>query len=232
MTESATKSESGIAIDDCWNRIGVWGKETPRCSKLEQAVHCRNCEIYSSAGRTVLDRRLPADYEADWAQVYSEAKAEQIVGTESVTIFRLGDEWMALPTGIVQEITDIKVIHTVPHRASRVLRGLVNLRGQLKICISLGQLMEIDKAERVIAGSKRRTYERMVAVSHNGSEFVFPVSEVKGTHRFHPEELKAPPATLSQAKGTYTRGILSWQDHDVACLDTELVFYSLEKRLS
>jgi chemotaxis-related protein WspD len=92
--------------------------------------------------------------------------------------------------------------------------------------------MEIDKAERVVGESKQRTYERMVAVTHHGSDFVFPVSEVRGTWRYRPEDLKEPPSTLSQARGTYTRGILSWDEKDVACLDAELMFYSLEKKLS
>jgi chemotaxis-related protein WspD len=232
MNDVAEMNALETAIDDCWNRIGVWGTETPRCPKLEQFVHCRNCEVYSAAGRLVLERRLPTDYEASWAREYAKTKEQQAVGTESVTLFRLGEEWMALPTHIIQEITDIGTIHSIPHRSTPILRGLVNLRGQLKLCVSLGQLMEIDKAERVVGESKQRTYERMVAVTHHGSDFVFPVSEVRGTWRYRPEDLKEPPSTLSQARGTYTRGILSWDEKDVACLDAELMFYSLEKKLS
>ena len=59
MNDIAETDALGTAIDDCWNRIGVWGTETPRCPKLEDVVHCRNCEVYSAAGRLVLERRLP-----------------------------------------------------------------------------------------------------------------------------------------------------------------------------
>lgn len=228
MTDDLEK----IKIDDCWNRIGVWSVTKSRCPKLDDVIHCRNCNVYSAAGRTVLDRRLPEQYETTWAKVYSETKEEKSVGTESVTIFRLGDEWMALPTSIIDEITDVCKVHSLPHQRTPILRGLMNLRGQMSICVSLGQLMGIDKSEvEKISDVRNRTYERMIAVKCNNSSFVFLVSEVKSTYRYRQNELQEPPSTLSNSKGTFTKGILSWNNHEVACLDAELLFYNLEKKL-
>lgn len=234
MQKSTLKDDTKqLEIDDCWNQIGVWGDKSTICPKLTDVIHCRNCEIYSKAGRTVLERRLPEEYEAKWAKVYSENKKEKNSGTESVTIFRLGNEWLALPTNIIDEISDISPIHSIPHQRTPILRGLMNLRGQMSICISLGQLLDISKfEERENHDIRNRTYERMIAVNHNESSFVFLVSEVKSTHRYHPNELKEPPSTLSHAKGTFTKGILPWKELDVACLDAELLFYTLEKKLA
>ncbi len=36
-----------IAIDDCWNRIGVRGDGS--CPELKRHIHCRNCPVYSAA---------------------------------------------------------------------------------------------------------------------------------------------------------------------------------------
>jgi len=228
-----TTSEKQINVDDCWNTIGVWSKAEIRCEKLEKVIHCRNCDIYSAAGRRMLERSLPEQYEKNWATIFSKSKSQKLAGIESVTVFRLGNEWMALPTNSIQEVTDVCPVHSIPHKTTPVLRGLVNLRGQLKICISLGQLMEISKAEKYTGkDTKERIYERMIAVTHNDSQYVFLVSEVSGTFNFHPTELKAAPATLSQAAGTYTRGILQWKSFDIACLDAELLFYSMEKKLA
>jgi len=222
-----------IEIDDCWNQIGVWGDKTTPCPKLANVIHCRNCEVYSAAGRAVLERRIPDEYEAKWAKIYSESKKEKDTGTESVTIFRLGDEWLALPTNIIDEISNISEIHSLPHQRTSVLKGLMNLRGQMSICVSLGQLLGIEKASSTKNDDIRnRTYERMIAVNHNDSSFVFLVSEVKSTYRFHPSELKEPPSTISHAKGTFTKGMLSWKGKDVSCLDAELLFYTLDKKLA
>jgi len=219
-----------LDINDCWNKIGVWGNKESHCPKLDDVIHCRNCDIYSTAGRTMLERRLPDEYEIKWAKVYSESKKEKIAGTESVTIFRLGDEWMSLPTNIIEEVTDVCQVHSLPHQKTSIIRGLMNLRGQMSICVSLGQLMEIGKSENTITRDARnRTYERMIAVNHNESSFVFLVSEVRGTYRYRENELKDPPSTL---KGTFTKGILTWKGHEVACLDTELLFYSLGNKLA
>lgn len=222
-----------IEINDCWNQIGVWGDKTKRCPKLDEFIHCRNCDIYSAAGRTVLERRLPEQYEATWAKVYSENKKEKNTGTESVTIFRLGDEWMALPTEIIDEITDVCPVHSLPHQRTPILRGLMNLRGQMSICVSLGQLMGVEKSDETKhRDARNRTYERMIAVNYNNSSFVFLVSEVKSTYRYRKNELHEPPSTISHSKGTFTKGILSWEEHEVACLDAELLFYNLEKKLA
>lgn len=219
-------------INDCWNTIGVWSKAESRCEKLNEVIHCRNCDRYSSAGRSMLERSLPDAYESNWAEVFSEKKQEQLAGGESVTIFRLGKEWMALPTKSIEEVTDVCSVHSIPHSNTPVLRGLVNLRGQLKICVSLGQLMEIGKAQRYSGKATReRIYERMIAIKHNDSHYVFLVSEVSGTLNYNPDDLKSPPSTLSEATGSYTRGILEWKGNAVACLDAELLFYSMEKKL-
>ena len=223
---------SQIEIDDCWNKIGVWSDKKTLCPKLEDVIHCRNCEVYSAAGRTVLERKLPEDYEENWAEVYAGNKKEKISGAESITIFRLGNEWLALPTNIIEEVSDVSVIHSIPHQRTTVLKGLMNLRGQMSICVSLGQLLEIEKYNKDNDDIRNRTYERIIAINHNKSSFVFLVSEVKSTYRLRPGELKEPHSTLSHAKGTFTKGILSWENKDVAYLDTELLFYTLDKKLA
>ena len=221
-----------IEIDDCWNKIGVWSDKKTLCPKLVDVIHCRNCEIYSAAGRTVLERKLPEEYEKKWAEVYSESKKEKISSTESITIFRLGNEWLALPTNIIEEVSDVSIVHSIPHQRTSVLKGLMNLRGQMSICVSLGQLLEIEKYRKGNDDIRNRTYERIIAINHNKSSFVFLVSEVKSTYRLRPGELKEPHSTLSLANGTFTKGILSWQGQDVAYLDTELLFYTLDKKLA
>lgn len=233
IDNALTTNISQNKINDCWNKIGVWGDKKNPCPKLVDVIHCRNCAVYSAAGRAVLERSIPDEYENNWAKIYSESKKEKISGTESITIFRLGNEWLALPTNIIEEITNISAIHSLPHNRSTILKGLMNLRGQMNICVSLGQLLGIEQPhEHTTNTARNRIYERMIAVYHNKSRYVFLVSEVKSTYRIAPGELKEPPSTLSHAKGTFTKGILSWEEKDVACLDAELLFYTLDKKLA
>ena len=64
--------------DACWNLTGVAGDKS--CSKLEAAVHCRNCDVYAGAAQRSLQRPVDAGYRAEWA-----ARLRQPVAAPDVT---------------------------------------------------------------------------------------------------------------------------------------------------
>jgi chemotaxis-related protein WspD len=223
--------ENAIVIDDCWNRIGVWGREQPRCPKLEQVVHCRNCAVYSESGRRILDRDIGSDYLREWTRIIAQPKASPRPDAETVVVFRIGEEWYALPARLVQEITEMRPIHRVPHRTGHILLGVTSIRGELKLCVSLGNMLGVEKGTYVEVQDKRRVYARLVVIDAQGGQLVFPVSDVLGTLRHHPGDLQNPPATVTMAKATYTKGMLEVDGRHIACLDAELLCYSLGRSL-
>jgi len=220
-----------IDIDACWSRIGVWGREQPRCERLEQMVHCQNCPVYSDAGRRLLDRTPPTDYLDEWTDALGSEKDEVATDLTSVIVFRIGAEWFALPTSLLREITEMRAIHSVPHRTSPVLRGITNIRGELHLCVSLGYLFGLEKSAREQTPG-RKIHERIVVIEHNGERYVFPVSEVLAVHRYHDDELQPPPSTVANASGTFITGLLDRDDRRIGCLDAELLFHALRKKIS
>lgn len=217
-----------LQFNDCWNQIGVTGDRT--CPELNTYTHCRNCPVYSSAGRTLLDRIAPEGYLHERTQLLTQQKEEQAIGTIAVNIFRIKAEWLALPASLFTEVTDPAPIHKIPHRSNEILLGLVNLRGEILLCISLGELLHLEAVEPNHKVSPL-VYKRMVVVEAEGSRWVFPVDEIYGVHRIHPDELQNVPATVSKAAGTYTKAMIHWQDKSVSYLDEELLFYSLNRRI-
>lgn len=220
-----------IEIDDCWNRIGVWRRGAEVCPQLQQVIHCRNCAHYSAAGRQILEREIPPGYRDEWARLLSERKQVKQPNTESIVIFRLGDEWLAIPSRIVREITSAKPVRRLPHTRRNIVKGLVNMRGELQICVSLGGLLDLDKGEQPRRFGSVGIADRMVLIADGANQYVFPVTEVHGLHRHHPGELQAVPATVSKSKAAYSKGVLQWNGEHVACLDAELLFRSLGKSL-
>jgi len=218
-------------INDCWNHIGVWGKESPRCEKLKTVMHCRNCDTFSYSGQKILEQPLSEDYLKDWASIYSREKEKNLVGTNSSLVFRLGDEWYSIPNDAIVEVTEIRVIHSIPHAKSKALRGVVNIRGELKICVSIGHMLGISKGMKQKNKSKYTSYERMIVMLCEEQQFVFPVSEVLGSFRYKDDDIKAPPATVSNAKATFTTGMLSLDNKTIACLDHTLIFNSLRRNV-
>ena len=141
---SAKPHSTGSAVDDCWNRIGVRGDGS--CHQLKQHAHCRNCPTYSAAALRLLDRDLPAECVADSTGHFAQAKRLEEQDTHSVVVFRLASEWFALPTLVLDEVSEQRMIHSLPHRRNAAVLGLVNVRGELLICASLVKMLEDNKA--------------------------------------------------------------------------------------
>lgn len=220
-----------VSLDDCWNQIGVWSKGLATCPELESCVHCRNCARYASAGRRMLERPVPQDYREQWTERFAQPKQTRDDNSVAVLLFRLGDEWFALDGRYISEVTRILGIHSLPHYGDGLVKGLVNIRGELKLCVSIGCTLQLDKA----CGSHftdHEILERMVLVEKDGHSFIFPVSEVEGIVHYKDEDLQALPPTLANARSKLTTGIIKWKTRQVGVLDPELLFYSLAKGLT
>lgn len=219
-------------VHDCWNRIGVWSTVDERCPELATVIHCRNCPVYTSAGRHLLDREVPDNYRREWTAVYAKAKAEKKVTVHSAFVFRTGGEWLALPAKLIQEVVEFGVIHSLPHRSSNILRGVVNIRGKLELCFSIGAVLGIERYEKT--GEKEEKYispSRLVVAERSGERIVFPVSEVYGSFRYAEGMLQQLPVTVSGSRAAFTRGILCVQNFDVGFLNDQILFEALMRSL-
>jgi chemotaxis-related protein WspD len=225
MPLTAIGEAPGEAVD-CWNKIGVAGDGS--CVELPKVVHCRNCPVYAAAGARLLDRALPGNYRRDWTEHFAHEKKRIAPGWISAVIFRLGLEWLALPTRAFQEVAELRPIHSLPHREHSVVLGLINVRGELLICVSLARLLGIKDAPEP---ETPRAQQRLVVAEWQGSVVAFPVDEIQGILRYQSGELKAAPAA-SPTDSNFATGLLSWRDKLVGCLDADLVFSTLDRSLS
>lgn len=215
-------------IDDCWNRIGVEGDGS--CPKLETFIHCRNCQVYAAAGAQLLSRALPPDYRREWAEHFAQSKKRSPLPRTSTLVFRIGAEWFALPTPAFQEVAEKRPFHSLPHRRSGLVLGLVNVRGELLACISLGRVLGLEPT--VSRKTPGRISDWLLVTNWDGNRLAFPVDEVCGVHRFSAPELKEPPATVAKAAFAFTRGIFLWRDRTVGYLDADLLFAALSRSLT
>jgi chemotaxis-related protein WspD len=226
--QSQPGASAPATLNDCWNKIGVWGDAI--CPELVVHTHCRNCPVYSAAAAELLNGEPPAGYLAEWTRHFAREKPVVEKETHSVVLFRIGAEWLALPVTVFKEVSEVKPIHSLPHRRNRIVLGLVNIRGELLICVSLAEMLNLEKTPAVALEAKAHPY--LLVISYEGSRLVFPVDEVAGIHHFNPHALHEVPATVSGAMSTYSSGILSWRDKSVGCLNEQLLVYTLNKSLS
>ena len=218
-----------IVIDACWSRIGVHGDAS--CPELATHVHCHNCPVYSRGALSLLDRARVHDLE-ETARLFAADKQELARGAHSAFLFRVGGEWLGIATSAIDEVADLRAIHSLPHRRSGVVLGLANVRGELLVCVSLSQLLGIEsKAEEAAPRERRHALRRLLVLRDRGLRLAFPVDEVHGTHRYGEAELKPAPSTVARATASYSRAVLPWDDHAVGLLDDELLFHSLNRSL-
>jgi chemotaxis-related protein WspD len=217
-------------ITDCWNKIGVHGDSS--CKELEQAIHCRNCPIYSKAAANLLDGDPPADYIAHWTEQARRTKGLAERATVSVLIFRIGTEWLAVQTTALTEIASLRAIHSIPHRRNGVVLGLTNIRGELLVCVSLRAILNVDSATDADAGKPRSVAGRLLVMQRDGARAVCPVDEVHGIERFFPRDLGTVPATVAGASAKYTRATFTWAKHTVGLLDEQTLFRAVNRSVA
>lgn len=208
-------------IDDCWNHIGVWAKSGATCERLKDAIHCRNCEKFIAAGRLIFDRESPLEYQQENLVIFSKPESLMEGETAGVIVFRLGVELFALPTAVLEVITDSKPVHRLPHMKSAYIKGVVNIAGEICLCHSLKAVLDVDSSTHVLEESERHVYMRLIVVHIAEGRYIFPVDEIKGMTDFYLKSLRSAPATISEEVKQLVNGVFIFSGQDVAVLDAQ-----------
>lgn len=218
-----------MTLHDCWNRIGVRGDRS--CPELQRHVHCRNCPVHSTSAKQLLQREAPAGYLADATAHYA-SEPRRDAADRSALVFRIGPEWLALPCSLLDEVAESRPQHPLPHRRSGALLGIVNVRGELLVCVSIALVLETGTHAPEPGASRRAATARLLVLRHEGGRFACPVDEVHGVLRFDPQLLQSLPSTVSKAAARYTQAVLPWGQRSVGVLDEQLLLYTLGRSLA
>jgi chemotaxis-related protein WspD len=217
-----------IRIDDCWNRIGVTGDQS--CAKLAQAVHCRNCEVYAGAAQRNLQRPVGPGYREQWAAHFRQPQALSAASDASALAFRIGREWLALPTAMVVAVAPQAPGHRIPHRSGAELLGIVNVGGKLYPSISLAALLGIDQHDAPLQAGRRR-FARLLLITWDGQGFALPAADLHGIVHYRAGALTAPAATINKGLLRYLAGVTTHGEMQVGVLDAALLGERLTRLL-
>lgn len=225
MTD-ALLSMNQAPLDDCWNRIGVFGDKS--CPRLEKHIHCRNCEVYGAAAIALLDRYGSSLEHVD--DHYGQADENEETGEQrSLLIFRLGEEWLAMASASLAEIMPMSPIHVLPHRQAQGLLGVTNVRGTLVACLSLRELLGLAEGE---APRGKRVIPRMLILESSGGPLVTPADEVSGIQRIAVAHIANASRDDSRTISRFTAGVLQWRGQSITVLDSEQVLQHMIRSLT
>ena len=210
-----------VVVDDCWNRIGTRGDGS--CPDLPGYLRCLNCPVFAAGASRLLDRATePAQHlDAAQAQPMAQPSSSQVQG--SILIFRIGVEWLGLPTSAIVEVIETRAIHSLPHQSNPAVLGLTNIRGALKICVALAGMLG--------SSSEAPLGKRALVVEHEQQVLVFPVDDVAGVHAYRADALLALPSTLQGSASAYSSAVIAWRMKKVGLLDCGRLFYAVHRSL-
>jgi chemotaxis-related protein WspD len=222
------KQESAQIIH-CWTTIGVWGRQRPRCPLLATVVHCRNCDKFISAGRRALQRPTPADYVKEWTSALAREKETPAGHHLTVLVFRIGDEWFSLPINYLQQVETGRIVHSLPHRQSAYVKGVVNVAGEARLCFSLGALLGIERPSLTDPTQRTAVAEGLLLLRKDKRAYVFPVTEVRALTQLNLANVTSAPSTLSGSASSFLLGLFELDGIHVGYLDPDLVIAGFER---
>ena len=192
-------------LNYCWRKIGVYAGDHS-CTRLREVVHCRNCDVFSAAARSVMLREIDQVDEV-FAPVTEVANI-----VRSALLLRIGGVRIGLAVARVIEIAADAPLRRVPHRTGRAVAGLTNVRGQLHLTLVPEYLFGLEmSATAAQTEPEKHARPRIVLLTATvGAPVALRADNVIGVHGFTraalgpvPESLPAPLAECANAVAVF-----------------------------
>ncbi|MBS7543469.1 chemotaxis protein CheW [Ancylobacter oerskovii] len=188
----------------------------------------------------LLDRALPPGYREEWARYFAqaadalggEAAAREGSGERRLLVFRLADEWLALPATLVQEITEPRPRRSLPHRRGELVLGIVNIRGELLVEVSLAALIGVGEPAGAATQARLAAFARLVVIGRDGRRVAFRVDEVHGLHQHAARDLVELPATIGKSASSFATSMVAWQGRMLGRLDGGLLLDAIDRGIA
>lgn len=198
-------------VDECWRHIGISGDRS--CAELLKVVHCRNCQVYSDGATKLFERPAPDGYIHDWTTSIADAVPQVEEQNESVVSFRLGEEWLGLPTKAAAFVASEVALRTLARRSNQVFTGLCLFLGELALAVSLRGLLG--------TGKSRTRGVRWIAMGDGASRWVFDVDELSGVVRYAPSAKLTTPTSTRPVVQSFLTCVIRSSDRDIGVLDPD-----------
>ena len=213
---------------NCWSKIGVWSTVEEKCSQLADYVHCRNCPVFTNIGHSVFEKSAPSGYLSEWRKDIAAKAIKDDENRNSVLVFRVSNEWFALPAKVLNEVANEREIHRIPRNLNRYISGIVNINGEIKICYSLNTLLDLNAVIEHDNDENKHIPRRLIVVEFAEIDYVFLVDEVIGLHWYSDSDVVPVPATLEAENSLLLLGSINQFGHQVAIFDVKELQKNLE----
>lgn len=136
-------------------------------------------------------------------------------------VFRLGQEYYALPIERVHEIIRLQPVTRLP-RTARFMEGIINLRGDVVPVIDLRKRFELE--------AQQSPETRIVVAEVGDVRMGMVVDAVTEVLRISRDVVQPPEAFRALVDGEFMTGVAKLEDRLVIILDLESLFSAGEQR--
>lgn len=130
----------------------------------------------------------------------------------SVLLFACAAERLAVPAVDVAKVVSAAPVHRIPHRSSRVLRGLCNTDGELLLCMDLEAALGLPAAEP-------RVRRMQVVVGSVRDRWAFLVDRVHGVIEVSESAMRPPPVTVGASAHGCVQSLVDTPEGSASLLD-------------
>jgi len=180
----------------------------------------------------VFERVAPSGYLSQWKKEIAEKESHDNSKNNSAFVFRVDHEWFALPASVLGEIATERTIHRIPRNMNRFISGIVNINGEIKVCYSLHELLELGHADHANEETNKHKPGRLVVINLAEVHYVFQVDEVKGLCWYGDSDLLPVPATLNTENSLLLLGSINQFNRQVAVFNIKGFQEKLEGTVS
>ncbi|HSI84489.1 MAG TPA: chemotaxis protein CheW [Candidatus Methylacidiphilales bacterium] len=184
----------------------------------------------------LLAKPIPADYlDSMTRRIATPPVRRAGAGQRKLLVFRLGQEWFGLAGENFIEAVDNARIHSLPaYKSGSAVMGVVNIRGNVEVCVSLSELLYAGGAASFAASATAgnahsRQIGRLLVVDPGQLHVAFPVDEVAGVHPCDQNAMEPPPPSMGGE--SLILGLWRWQKRVVRVLDRDTFFKALMNSL-
>jgi len=181
-------------------------------------------EAFRQAGVDLFNRPSDEEYVRQWTEQLAQPKADGGDKGQLLLIFRIGKEYLALPTALLHHVGDVLPAHRIPHRPLPI-RGLVNINGLLAPCVCLANLLNIS------ADAEAGESARLLMAGTEPDLWAFTVDEVITMYRLAQDDIQSLPVTVGRSPTQRTRVLFDFDNRQVGLLDENLLASAIERSL-
>jgi chemotaxis-related protein WspD len=179
---------------------------------------------YLSAVQRLLDRPIRENDLLQAASRVARPKSQPEPAGQALLVFRIGQEWLALPAECFEHVLPIRPIHTIPHCRGAV-HGLVNVQGQLHLAVRAGAVLDLQR------DGESTESARLLLARQEETSWAFEVDAIHGFLRLDDDRVQVAPVTLAKSPTSHTRGVFELDDKRVALLDAGKFFEAIGRAM-